>query len=1667
MSLLRHLSAAIGSLILAASAWTAPTNYAIHQQQIRAGVVVLDESKPSTATYGVSAAPFVLYNLEKANLVKPAGWSFVNPHPAGSVTAAVRARWTEIETEIYGAANDLPVVNQPIAKNNAEYWSVYLSTISDQALGDYDLLVVNPAYYASLSSVEAAKLLKFVDQGGVLWIDPSNLAGQDLYDNFPLAFAMDTGLAGNAYANLYDPLLTTPNSITPTDLNYLHSYLLQGIQAVPADPTGGDFLGLPAQFGQYSTVTAVGGTPTISVARIGDGAIVVTPTGISQILNRVHGTSILGGSGPFNASYTAAAYGSGGALVPGLPVLDDDALAAAKLAINMVSLVAGQPDSRGGARHRGGSLVDVTAPVMTRWTGQSNDANYSTPFTISPTAPPVEYKGVFVATTTSGGNSYITVFKAHIGTDLDGDGDPDDGIGAQGTNLYNGTGTNPLYRDYSVGQPYDVIWVSDPIPGYASPPVCVTVSDSLLKNPNGQQITDEVLVVDANGTLHAFDLFAKNLSGLLTGGVHTELYTINPIALGIQPAFYPDSPYNGAPAQPAAPTVSGDLAFVAEGVQGTNGMTQNTEGVVWIVDLTTGAPLNDAAESSSNNSATNWYVGGSNVVGQPLPAYTGPPTVASIPVQDSSGGYDKVIYGPGIFGTNGGPGFDSLWFGVKGEQPFNVSLSGNTVTITTRAATQSNLPIYDPIGAPAGMTPAQASLLPKLTLLGANGDAIPYNSTIWNDVAPTALQNSGGGVLTFNVDAANYTQYVTGVRVDYTIDWGADPGGNTVSIERGRLLFPLANNGFTTGLPTPPNERILGNIALTPAGTLVMAVSDEDPTHNGANGSLWWVREDQGRGHFRVTGRFSLYPSHQIALTAGLPVTYPPVFLNNDPLVPWLDQQSGSNMFSNALGYFRWAGPPSVVGDNVYALASCSTPYSNTTIQVPVTIAMAFAAEPSTPVFQLPDLSQGFSITQPDFDRSDYGVNPPDVSSTLNQAGFTYDSGSGTLTITNLASTTTGQITDSLSMSHPVIIRNPGNADQLIEPDALGFTWTPLQWYCVYLGNATQSGPLVTGTSLFLASQSTTPNLLTYGTLTPQATVNAMFTNIAPNDPILVNNTSLRPWQKEVPQVTVNASNQIVPDPYILMPDGAAASSWSQYISLLQQTVLGTSTKAYGVIGGGQDIITWGDQGAYGLSRSDFFVCDSGRLIRTDSAGNALYSSDANVTTGPGGGGFAGRVKPMITPSRAYPLDQNDMLIVDAGANRVAKLSESGVEERSITKFFPDVNPANRPNGYLQNEPLNLLSPHDAITYEGFVSTTGMALTVGDNEGSGFEYWIHYLIADSGHKRLVELVDRYTVNSSGQIGPLVTVSMPNPNPVNLSGANTPVEVPQAGVLLWQSPQSVSGKNFNYNSINRVFLGSPGSGVGRYVYVAGIGSTRPTAAQSGASVVGPATTAQSSTGGGGVVIFDPNSPGAIQVYDQYVPANMSGTDFYDPATNAFDIVGPIGGQPQSLNGVTAVTAKTVEVANGGGTTSELLVMVSMANGVFEFAVDPTQPGESLGTPDWFINGVAFTAMRPFTSNGTTLNSANPAQFQPMYAARLDSGDVLIVNGYTGSTAAYNATAPYSPVAGSPYAGEVMMLSGSAFSLTQPNLGFNSASIHFVLPSIVGARNLRAPIFATRR
>jgi len=268
--------------ILAVSlvAFGQPVSYDRRTTPIRAGTLLIDNHRLGGLGGPVyHGSPNLFWILDNDASTKPAGWSFVNPLGRTTLSASDAARWSLIDPAT-------PVAGTQMAKNNAPYWEVPLSSVSDEALSQFDILVMSPRQGYAISGRERERLRNYIDQGGTLWIDNFDTSQPDPVSSYPYGFELNPSI-GPFGADFNHPLLSSPNRLNNTDLAAMTSSTL--LASTPVAPIALQdllYAGHVANSARFLAVAGFNNGSTISVARLGQGAMVVTTGSITATLNR-------------------------------------------------------------------------------------------------------------------------------------------------------------------------------------------------------------------------------------------------------------------------------------------------------------------------------------------------------------------------------------------------------------------------------------------------------------------------------------------------------------------------------------------------------------------------------------------------------------------------------------------------------------------------------------------------------------------------------------------------------------------------------------------------------------------------------------------------------------------------------------------------------------------------------------------------------------------------------------------------------------------------------------------------------------------------------------------------------------------------------------------------------------------------------------------------------------------------------------------------------------------------------------------------------------------------------------------------------------------------------------------------------------------------------------
>ncbi len=1140
------------------------------------------------------------------------------------------------------------------------------------------------------------------------------------------------------------------------------------------------------------------------------------------------------------------------------------------------------------------------------------------------------------------------------------------------------------YPDWSLGKGYDLIWKSVALSGPLSAPVAIS-------EPGLSGNRDFVFVVDGQGNLQEFPVF-PTVGGIFPTNPNT---TVSPIKSYASPTGDPAVLVGQAP---LAPTAVNGLIYVTDNFDN-NG---NPTGRIWVVDPRTQTNVN------------NWCLGsaGQAVINQPV---TAPVTIGYIPIADNSGGQDKVAYVPLQSGGSSGPacGIESIWLGAVGEKhPLQFDTNGDLV-IPTRAG-DANAPIYTPgVDDPNGI---------HVSLVTSNGDVLSAASM--NSLLTGAVTNTGGTLVLpvqAGVNAATFaSDNVTAVAVDYNLDLDYQ-NPDVTKVVRGVVSLPDDGNH---------SQNIIGPIALGSNGDIYLTEGNQ------ADYGSFFAMQEVGRGLFTVLTRWDLYPNYTIGNLQGgtASVNEPTTFEDFDPV------QVFSKFIKGPFTQLAFESGPAVSGNNVFVKARG---YKNGF--VPCELLLDFNANPQPASFTIPNLGSNYTIIQPDISRSLPDKTNPNVYTNALPTQFQAVQGAnGTkITFSNLSSSSS-QLSQVLNESMPIIVRQPGLPDEVIDPSLNG-NWNTLQWYTVVHGvdpganpndtnpTALSGEPLVTGNTVFFDGNSIIPTVFTGGnilTAKPSGLLMAMNANISATDPYIAFDSNLRPYLHQLDALQVSGAT-ITPNPDMRWPQMTGVTSFSDYLTRLLQTSLAGNDIAnprqvFGLASGDGGVYAYAATGIYGFRQANITVVDSNRIATLDTSGNLIWSSDQvdNLTNN-------GRVAGLLSQVKvAHQITPTSWLYADPNNNSVGIVDVTG--HTQTFNSFITANGFQAP-GYQAGETQKLNHPSDVLTYSDYVTTdpfTGQAI---------LEYLQHFLVADTGNKRLLDLVYVYPVNQTTRAIEFSTPTVPP-------------------TLFSQSPPEFTGKNFAYNSVSRIYSQKSGT----YVIAASVPDGLQSASSMGLTPVVPDPTSgttspqvhESSAGNGMVVIIDGTN---TQVIDSMtlpaIPANVlpvpgSSPITFEPAQPSISV--PLG------------NVNSVDIAPVYNPVTQLTsydVMITNQNGVYELTQDSVTGNWDV---DWMLPASVYVDMY-HDAFGNVLGT-NPLDFRPVYARRTQSGSVLIVNGYVGNY-----------LSGNPFGGAVVEVDGSfaaapgntGFNFGNPLFGFSGSSFHFLLPPVENGRPIEGPIYADRR
>lgn len=1661
------------------------TTFSTTRRQFKVGILLMDSTNVGNGPENPD--PFVFYIAESRKDLKPASWEFVNPLAPGVVTTDIRERWLLRDP---GHPYQL---GQKLTKDMAAYWEVYLSKASIQELVQYDLLYIHSHQKVGFTPADREKLRKVVDAGGVVWVE--NCGGMYVESQKPffleeLQFRVNPAPGGVPDIRKPDhPLLNSPFQLGLEEIQGLgENKLSRGFVLTKLDTTNpNDQTGLNAAPNPETLVSIVANgnnnLPFIVAGNYGSGAVIATAgdTGC-DINDRCGGvaTNSGGNSGAFSGTNFDAAQ-------------NEDL----KFLFNMVAWGSQTTTDRRNNRRTGASFDAVGAPLVTNFNFDNTFTRVVRPADVvsSQSSPLIVKNALLVAGNEGGaaGPATLRCYDTQPFGDLDGDGNFDEGL-----------------PDISIGLPYDEIWRLPLGNGIPSAPVYGSVETDNITAVH----EDRVFVSLADGTLVIISPFTRT-NGLVgsflptatvvatvPGGGNGTYTTDRPAPA---PVFYENRVYQVLPngLVRCVNALTGAVLFTSFQNAPSYTMQPMATPTLGIVRQT-----GQTAFAQGSNEITNdimLYIpvlvteGNNPQVGRVMAYWLGTRNEVQrnfAPQPDGGAGIMNTRVG----GGQGGPG--AGWYYVatnatatytRPTGPFlraqvrvySAILDTNTLQPTSSAKEQYALgnvsPYYVADNPNSPITPDGKVQLIKRTGIPGNIPEPRPGQDILIAVDYDVLYIPTNG----DPPPQNYTQNQTQV--------GARPN-NVLNVPS--IFLTTDNNGlFTSALATDDSmlftamQAFTGNNIQTRPFASIQAVNEQEGDASGSTSRMRWKFNFFDSFTDTPAANDLLYTAtvDNIPVTDIVPLTNVWQFDGGWPAASSAIKRAQPEALRNV----QIVGAPVATNDGItYVIAKATSQYNGGL----VTVLMAFKTNPVVTLTVPEPFDENAGVTVSQVDLLSDPDNPATVAASSNRAigpNFTLDGDQARITITNFR---VGGKSFSASQSFvvrytprtsreerrvvvptlPLAVTStfglPTDPTGQVTASSGGFT--PLLFYYVLPGEPRRNAsPTLMGEYVYY------PALVAGG-------VHMIAVEARPQD----NDPKVRiGFGEQVFQTTAEYTEE-------LNPAAPPKKNLTNHVRMAQRISTGganANLSASSSLSGGQGTLAINtDSGTFAFELGTTLIADSKRLLEAGADGAALWSMDATIDRTLGGGeepifdGNGNVINPPATgvrqalrqnfarPNVARKVASSDYLIADTGNNRVIRTDRGGGVRWTMARFED-------PYGLLASgEQTTLNGPTDVQFY--------VSPTLSDDGTTQTGYEIHYLIADAGNFRIIEVADYY--NRNGE-------AIPAPG-TSLSAGDH--------VLLWTTRTSAEGKRYRFQSLQR-FLGfgpsgSQVAGYYGYPYVSAIVSN---------STVGTGTSSTGADFTGGAIVnisYAPyNTTVALRNGNNAVPTKLwQGS----PARNNE----PIG------NGSVIQTVESVNIIQTGSpvrkkrisapiyfeqinlpprpnTPARTLFLICDAEGAYVVEAElDTNTGKLVNNVLWMftqadydrINGVSpgTNYTDPVSGNLITnppgrgtlvpgrLNipaalAANQAQlqlqlprFQPSSIQLLPSGNYLITNSWTGRSALFES---------GQFNGEVIEVDPAGLSvLIDTNFGdtrIGGTFASFSVPAILKGNTTALPGFST--
>lgn len=896
------------------------------------------------------------------------------------------------------------------------------------------------------------------------------------------------------------------------------------------------------------------------------------------------------------------------------------------------------------------------------------------------------------------GNNGLHVYNLHPGQAL------------TGYSLFSDNGI----QDFVYGTPYDEIWNAflGNSGRYATPLLIPFTNPSTGQNSELCAVTNSLGVTGVFNALPGFPGPLQSSSSLLfsVGQAGQANTSIDDTTNLLAPLPVPGPAYaDGVLFAPVYNNANGDAGHAWH---------------VAAIDLQGSIAAGQPVNAFSNNALGMAPSVNSSALATGLSEPVGPLAVGWVP-NPQTGSTDELVYVATQVLSNGTPATQSrlvgLWFATKNEPlqpvdapdanglhykfephgarawvPWYVTPPGNNVSldltpvvhITETDATTGNI-----IDVKSYRLSTSGSIF-SVSYTGPpppDGTGSPTGHQIMITFSP------GNGV-------GNSQNIIRSVSVDYTLDWPADPinGVNVLPQDMQNLVLRSSFGLYPQSSVSSPHFLIGGPI-LDNQGAVLFASSPQGLTDKIMQPGA--VLPDR---IYSITGVYPTQtgPSANTVVNWMFSPMYGGTFDGNTihPRLVYVDPTTNTSV---PIAQFRVVGQPALANGTIYAVGVAAdangdkfTAILALNSQVNSVISLnppiLYKTSPTAPPVQL-------EVQQPDFVNS--GTTPAYITLPAG-TGYTLvtetdpKSGQVFATAINILNMEPVNGVDAFNTALPIFISVGNTAVRQPIYNSAGYgPLDNLAWYLLIPNFGTQARPLPTSGPTVAAQT------LYYGTA--NGLLAALDLNAAQQGKISVRYIS----------TLLNPANG----------------------TPLVQPIINAPAVADGVVAVGTGA------GIAGLTNQLTIVADAGRILAVDGSGSAVRSLNTTTAVANTGSTISTVKVPFRNPSSISLLGVGNYVVADTGNNRVVVFDQAGTVQQEITAFNNDIQ-ALRPG-----EPLALNHPTDAQIYTDSQSngtiTILSRLTNVTYSYTGPYYAVHYVIADAGNYRALEIVDVFNPNT--------------------------------------------------------------------------------------------------------------------------------------------------------------------------------------------------------------------------------------------------------------------------------------------------------------------------------